>query len=190
MFKVGVVVLSMGTIFGLLVLISNRFSLESAITDPRFAKLGLAFIILNESILNWIFGIPGGGNWIRGDLAFSDNMYGSVLLEGGLVFLIFQIAFVKLMLRRIKELKPVVNISDNKYLCAVKYSLIFFMLYGLFSIPTAMGHLYNYLALLLGGMTRMYFDNKTLIGYNIPPDSQLSLDQIDICKPASLSVIV
>jgi len=63
-----------------LMLLSSRFSLALALSDPRILKLVVAYTLLNQSPLNWVIGLPAGSAWDDGGLAFSDNLYAALLL--------------------------------------------------------------------------------------------------------------
>lgn len=134
---------------------SQRFSLAMALNDPRFLKLYVAYTLLNQSLLNWVIGLPAGSAWDTGGVPFSDNLYGALLLEGGFVLILMLGIFTVRMKRKIDELSLKASLVDQRYLLAAKYSLLFFLLYGLFAIPTSMTCLFNYLGLLLGGATRI-----------------------------------
>jgi hypothetical protein len=143
---------------------SQRFSLALALSDPRFAKMFEAYLLLNQAAANWIVGLPGGSPWTTDALEFSDNQYGALMLEGGVVLVLAWIVFVRHSLKNIARLRPGASLYDQNYLSAVKFSLVFFMLYGFFAIPIGMASLFNYLGLLLGGATRIAMNSADAAG--------------------------
>jgi hypothetical protein len=134
---------------------STRFSLSLALSDPRFVKIYIAYTLLSQSLTNWIIGLPLGAAWGDGDMAFSDNLYAALLLDGGFSLIFMLGIFVRIALGRIRMATAGASLSDRRYLTATKYALTLFLLFGLFAIPTGMTSLFNYLGLLLGGMTRI-----------------------------------
>lgn len=138
-----------------LMILSARFSLALALSDPRFAKLIVAYTLLNQAPLNWVIGLPAGSPWDTGDIEFSDNLYAALLLEGGFVLIILLAIFSVGLTRKIAWLSVGASKIDSRFLAAARYSLIFFLFYGFFAIPTSMITLFNYLGLLLGGVSRM-----------------------------------
>jgi hypothetical protein len=140
---------------------NERFSIALALSDPRFAKMLVAYTLLSQSSLNWLIGLPAGSAWDMGGISFSDNLYGALLLQGGVVLIVFLAIFALRSKRAINSLTAHASAADRHYLAAAKYSLLFFMLYGFFAIPTLMTCLFNYLGLLLGGVTRVTIANNS-----------------------------
>lgn len=133
-------------------ILEQRYALDLALNDMRFSKLIVALQILTESPLNLIIGAPWGDTQTRLGITFSDNLYGEIFLQGGVVLVALLCIFAIMMFKKIKFLKTVSDTGNKRFLEAASFSLIFFILFGLFSIPIAMMHNFNYLGFLLGSL--------------------------------------